>query len=302
MTVGASGDDPWNENENPRRYDAFARQYPIYRQTSQDLVALARPSGGATVIDLACGTGVTTEAILAALGANGRVIGVDGSAAMLAMAASSITDGRVSWIHARAENLGQHVTGPVDAVVCNSAIWQTDLAPTMTAVRNVLAAGGRFVFNFGYRHLERDEPPARGPKPSLSAVMQAIAELDYNWTPPPPEAPAPRRRPSRESVCQLLNQAGFEVDQVAELEYEESPDALRAWLSVPIFTERPLRGLPYGDRMAILDQACQRLGAGEPTVSRWVAFAARASGKPAQPARLRPERRVEDRVRADHRE
>jgi SAM-dependent methyltransferase len=157
MTVGGPGDVPWDESENARRYAAFARQYPIYRQTSEDLVALARPSGGATVVDLACGTGITTEAILAALGPDGRVIGVDGSAGMLAMAASSIPDSR----------------------------------------------------------------------------------------------------------------------------YEESPDALCAWLSVPIFTERPLRGLSYGDRMAILDKACQHLGPGEPSVSRWIAFAARASGTPA---------------------
>ena len=286
MTVGGPGDDPWDESENARRYAAFARQYPIYRQTSEDLVALARPPGGATVVDLACGTGITTAAILAALGPDGRVIGVDGSAGMLAMAASCIPDSRVSWIHGRAENLGQHVTGPVDAVVCNSAIWQTDLAPTMAAVRNVLAAEGRFVFNFGYNHLQRNEPVHSPPKPPLIAVMQAIAVLDYDWTPPVPQARAPRPQPSQESVGQLLNQAGFEVDQVKELEYEESPDALRAWLSVPIFTERPLRGLSYGDRMAILDKAGQHLGPGEPSVSRWVAFAARASSTPAHPARL----------------
>lgn len=111
--------------------------------------------GDAAVIDLACGTGVTTEAILAALGPDGRVTGVDGSAAMLAVAASSVTDRRVTWIHARAENLDQGMVGLAHAVVCNSAIWQTDLDATMRTVRNVLAEDGRFVFNVGSPFLRR---------------------------------------------------------------------------------------------------------------------------------------------------
>ena len=33
-----------------------------------------------------------------------------------------------AWIQAAAEDVDRHVAGPVDAVACNSAIWQTDLA------------------------------------------------------------------------------------------------------------------------------------------------------------------------------
>ena len=107
--------------------------------------------------------GTTTGEVLAALGPEGRVIGVDKSAAMLAMAAGCIADPRVTWIHAQAENLDQHVAELVDAVVCNSAIWQTDLASTAAAVRKVIAIGGRFVFNVGASFLEQgDEPAAPG--------------------------------------------------------------------------------------------------------------------------------------------
>src|SRR5258708_40071988 len=88
------GADPWGEDDNARRYDAFARQYPMYRQTSRDLIALARPSSTATVLDVACGTGATTAEVLAVLGPDGRVIGVDGSAAILAIAAQSTADRR----------------------------------------------------------------------------------------------------------------------------------------------------------------------------------------------------------------
>jgi len=47
-----------------------------------------------------------------------------------AVAASSVTDPRVTWIQSRAESVDRLGTEPVDAVICNSAIWQTDLAAT----------------------------------------------------------------------------------------------------------------------------------------------------------------------------
>src|ERR1700739_4579187 len=145
-------DDHWGEDDNARRYDAYARESPNYRETSRDLIALALPSddarvADAAVLDLACGTGATTREILAMLGSDGRVISVDKSAAMLRVAASSTGDPRVTWIHARAESVDQYVTEPVDAVICNSAIWQTDLAGTAMAVRAARKGGSRFAFN-----------------------------------------------------------------------------------------------------------------------------------------------------------
>jgi len=278
--------DPWGEDDNARRYDAFARQYPMYRQTSRDLIALAGLSTDATVLDLACGTGATTEQILAVLGPDGKVVGVDGSAAMLAIAAQSFADQRVTWVQARAEKLDQHVTGLVDAVICNSAIWQTDLAATAAAVRNVMTAGGRFAFNVGSDFLQQADRPDE--RPLLSGVMQAIAAEDYGWAPPEHQSrTAGRPRLSKESIRQSLSNAGFQIEHTAEFTYQQSAEAVRAWLSVPVFTERHLPGLPYRQRMRVLDEAYQRLGPGEAALSQWVAFAAKATAEPVRLAQVR---------------
>lgn len=265
--------DSWGEADNAIRYDAFARRYPIYRLTSRDLVALARLWPPATVLDLACGTGATTAEILSVLGPDGQVVGVDKSPAMLAVAAESVPDRRVTWIQAAAEDVDRHVAGPVDAVVCNSAIWQTDLAATAAAVRNVLAAEGRFVFNVGARFLEaRDDPNNLGHR--LTA-MREIAAQHYGWTPPDEQL---RRSPlTRESICRCLGQAGFAVERIEEFSYAESAEAKRAWLSVPIFTQNYLPGLPYDDRIRVLDQTYEHLTPSEPGIARWVAFAAQAA-------------------------
>jgi trans-aconitate methyltransferase len=267
----------WADEDNARRYDAYARQYPMYRQTSRVLVALARLSGSSVVVDLACGTGIATEEVLAMLGPAGRVIGVDKSAAMLEVAAAAITDPRASWVQASAESVDQHLAGNADAVVCNSAIWQTDFAATSTALRNVLTAGGRFVFNWPAGFFDQHRPADE--RPTLASVMRAIAADDYGWTMQATSAPATSARPrhSRESIGRCLREAGFTVELVEEQTYEDSAESRRAWYSIPIFTQQYLPGLPYQDRLRVLDQAYDRLGPAEAVVEQWLAFVAIAT-------------------------
>lgn len=277
MAAGGPHADIWGEDDNARRYDAFARRHLIYRDTSRDLVALARLPADAAVVDLACGTGVTSREILAALGPGAKVTGADRSAAMLTVAARATADPRITWVQAPAENIDRHVGGPVDAVVCNSAIWQTDIATTAAAVRSILAPGGRFVFNTGAGYLAQQEDPNFGDdRPSPVSIMRDIAAQDYGWRPPDPATPPRvRPRPTRESICGCLDRAGFDIEQVTEFTYRRDADAERDWLSIPVFTKFYLPGLPYEDRMRVLARAYDRLGPGQPELSRWVAFAAR---------------------------
>lgn len=276
-------DDSWGEDDNPRRYDAYAREYPGYRETSRDLIEFALPAAAAdvadaTVLDLACGTGAATREILAVLGPAGRVTGADRSVAMLGVAASSTADPRVSWIQARAESIDRYVTEPVDAVICNSAIWQTDFAATAKAVRAVLKAGGRFAFNVPVAFLgDSEDYEPRDRYPPLLTEMLAIAKRDYGWA-PTDGAPGRVRQPlTRESISRFLAASSLDVKQVTEVTHHDSAESQRAWLSIPIFTRDRFRGLAYADRMRVLDKAYQRLGPGQTERARWVVFAALAS-------------------------
>lgn len=276
--------DSWGEDDNARRYDAYAREYPNYRETSRDLIARALPStdaaaADAAVLDLACGTGATTREILAVLGPDGGVTGIDRSAAMLGVAASSTTDPRATWIQARAESVDQHVAEPVDAVICNSAIWQTDFAATAMAVRAVMKGGGRFAFNVPVGFLDdSDGHGSRGRHPSLVSEMRAIAERDYGWAPDDGARGRVRQQLTQESICRSLAAVGFDIELVTEVSHHNSAESQRAWLSIPIFTRDQLGGLPYEDRMRVLDKAYERFGPIHAERGRWVVFVAQASG------------------------
>ena len=271
--------DSWDSAENAWRYAEFARAHTTYQQTSRDVVGLACPAADATVVDLASGTGITTEAILPVLGENGRVIAVDASKAMLAAARLVIHDERVRWLHSPAELLDDGAVAGVDAVVCNSAIWQTDVQVTAAAVRHVLHPGGRFVFNLGAAMLA-DHGLDDQPDPLMDA-MKAIAARDYGWAPVAPGNTGTRQQELSEAwLRQVLHEAGFRVDRVQGFTYQTSFEERRAWLSVPVFTARLFGRLPYEQRMAALGQACQRITADhpDPVTSQWVAFAATATG------------------------
>jgi SAM-dependent methyltransferase len=283
--MGTPVEDSWGEDDNPRRYDAYARGYPNYQETSRDLIAVALPSADAAVadaavLDLACGTGATTREILAVLGPRGRVTGVDSSAAMLRVAASSTTDPRATFIHAPAERVDQHVAGPADVVICNSAIWQTDFPATAAAVSAVLTPGGCFAFNVPVDFLgDGDGQRSADRYPSLLAEMQAIAARDYGWAPADRPTARVGRRLTRHSICSSLAATGFDVELISEVSHQDSPESERAWLSIPIFTRDRFRGLPYEDRMRALDKAYERLGPGRIQPARWVVFVARRPGR-----------------------
>jgi ubiquinone/menaquinone biosynthesis C-methylase UbiE len=53
----------WDDDETARRYDEHTRRYPGYRQRAERLVGLADIEPSVHVIDLACGTGITTVEI-----------------------------------------------------------------------------------------------------------------------------------------------------------------------------------------------------------------------------------------------
>ncbi|NJC24316.1 demethylmenaquinone methyltransferase/2-methoxy-6-polyprenyl-1,4-benzoquinol methylase [Arthrobacter pigmenti] len=67
-------------------YNALSGEWPVYSAGREAGIRALGLRAGMTVLDLGCGTGLNFPGLLSGIGATGRVIGVDGSPAMLAQA------------------------------------------------------------------------------------------------------------------------------------------------------------------------------------------------------------------------
>jgi len=72
------------------------------------------------VVDLGCGTGIVTKALLKRMSSRGRVFAVDFSKKMIAVSKSKIPDKRVSWNTSDAAELS-FPANEMDRVICFSA-------------------------------------------------------------------------------------------------------------------------------------------------------------------------------------
>jgi trans-aconitate 2-methyltransferase len=135
----------------PRDWDAGAydRVATPMTQRGTELVDELDLRGDETVIDAGCGTGQVTARLLERL-PDGHVIALDGSRAMLDLAAERFgDDDRVCLMHA---DLAQPLTvrRTIDAVVSTSTLhWVTDHDALWRNLRGVLRPGGVLRAEFG---------------------------------------------------------------------------------------------------------------------------------------------------------
>jgi SAM-dependent methyltransferase len=248
--VMSSGLGRWEDDENARIYDSYARTSPNYQVTSQALVELAEIHERQAVVDLCCGTGVTTAAILGALPTTGSVTSIDGSSAMIGVASRRIGDRRVRWIVGAAEDIAEHVAAPVDAVISNLAIWQADLDRTLSGCRDLLPEGGCLAFTVPAAMVGLGDPSQLAVGIRFGQVMQDVAVAEYGVALEPLTLPAVFAEP----VGERLRRHGFELASTTPVEYEQGPDDLRGFWSIPVFSEDRLPGLSYGQRMDVIDK------------------------------------------------
>lgn len=129
-------------------YDGLVGANPGYhrhlRLTAQ---RMELPDGGRglRILDIGCGTGASTAALLRAA-PHAEIVGVDGSAGMLARARAKPWPSAVSFVHSRAEDLSAAgVPGPFDAVLAAYLIRNvTDPDGVLRDLRDLLRPDGVF--------------------------------------------------------------------------------------------------------------------------------------------------------------
>ncbi len=136
------------------------------------LLSYAAPKPGERVLDLACGTGIVARHVAPIVGADGSVIALDVSPAMLAVARSlpAPTGATIEWREGNAVALPLP-DDAFDLVLCQQGFqFFADRAAAAHEMRRVLAPGGRVALSV-WQSLEHH--------PFYLALFEAIArQLD----------------------------------------------------------------------------------------------------------------------------
>ncbi|UXA17225.1 class I SAM-dependent methyltransferase [Mycobacterium sp. SMC-4] len=119
MTAGPY-DVPGAFDAGAKSYDVLVSANPGYHEhlkLSARRMQLPDQGRGLRLLDIGCGTGASTAALLDAA-PHAEIVAVDGSAGMLEEARSKHWPDAVTFVHSRAENLADAgVTGPFDGIL-----------------------------------------------------------------------------------------------------------------------------------------------------------------------------------------
>lgn len=221
MAVSATrGEVPEAFDEVADRYDLMVALNPGYhahlRHSAAALVAGLVPGQGSRVVDLGCGSGASTRALVDELnraGVRAEVLGVDGSAGMLVQARKKSWPSWVRFELGRAESLDEVCADaefqPLDGVFAAYLLRNvTDRDTLLRSLRDLLRPGGTLVVH---------EYSVAG-RPAAEAVWTAVCRgvvvplgwltsrrtrlYDYLWR-------SVMDMDSVETVMQRMTDAGF---------------------------------------------------------------------------------------------
>lgn len=260
----------WLDVETARRYKQFTEKTTMYQELSRVMVDLADIRPGMRVLDLGCGTGVTTQAVLAALEGQGQVLAVDISDPMLAVAREQISSDRVIFIRADAAELTKVVVEKVDRVVCNSVFWQFRHKPQVLAtLRDLLAPDGRFIYNapepyFIFKSIARSA--------KVSILFKQLAAERYGVG-----------QQDMRTMEIFLNNHHFDLVSTQEFERTRPAEESYLFFQLPVATDWMDPPLDYPTRMALLEEAQQLAEPDKAVRQRWIYFVARPTKKTEAP-------------------
>jgi SAM-dependent methyltransferase len=258
---------PWSGWENAEVYDDFVRRRPLYRWLNRNLVELASVGAARRVLDLACGTGATARAVLAALPPHGELVGVDASAAMVGVARARVTDGRARFAVAAAADAGRVAPGPFDRALCNAAFLQfPDRAAVLAGLAGLMPAGARFAFSLA---AARVGGQAAEVHPFQVALRHQVEERGAGSA----GGAAGTVDPAR--LTAELEEAGFAVAERRRLVYRGRQEELMELMEIPAMLARAAPLLPAAERGAALAAARCRTDAAQRVEVPWLFWLAR---------------------------
>lgn len=204
------------------RSEQFDAQLEIY---ALRVVSAAAPQPGETVLDIGCGAGATAFAASQAVGSSGRVIGVDISRPLLAIANQRAQHGaytHVEFVTADAQTMPPLEPLADVAISRFGVMFFDDPTAAFTNIAASVRHGGRLSFAC-WAGIETNE--------WMLGPILAVADLIEMPDPPSPDAPGPFSFADVERVESILTASGWDdvtFEDVTDSVYVGGPGTIDA--------------------------------------------------------------------------
>jgi len=248
--------DLWTQSA--KQYEFYSTTFPQYRETSKALVEQSKLNPNMSVVDLACGTGITTDEILKQ---NCAVYSIDFSDQMLQFAKKRCPSAK--FIQAEASEWADQIPCQVDRVICNSAFWQfPNKEKVLDNINQVLKPEGLFLFSMTQTYFEINNS---NPRPSIQALQQSLEKRGIPFQ-------LQRQKMSKEELYALISEAKMTIVEEKEfITSSRTPEDLTAFFQIPA-TAPFFNNVDQNQRNEILSEMRDKMKNTPPSASRWILF------------------------------
>lgn len=250
--------DSWDDPIGAEVYDDVVEHGELYRELARQLIETLKPKPPATVLDLACGSGLVSRMLDPSL----TIVGVDRSRAMLDVAQRKRERAQLTqFIECDPTEL-PFADARFDLSLCSAAFWHFPAVSSVFAeLTRVLRPGGRFAFNVPATQLIELED---GEQPTLMHALTDEGLRRFGQTPSPA---GPLRR--RDDLLAAAEQAGLKVRQQKTFEAGLRQAELSDLLAVPAIGARMYPDAKPSDLQQWIEAASDRVDGELRVAVRW---------------------------------
>lgn len=186
-------------------------------KSTAELVKAARVSAKDSVLDLACGTGAVSAAVMQELGPTGLLVGIDFSFGALGIAKSSLPRGQ--FFQMDAENVGLRVQ--FDKILCQYGLmFLPNSRQVLTSLKGLMKPEGRLALTV------HGTPEG---VPYFSTIMEPIVKSIPDIR--PPDAPTVHRYGRMEDLESELVSAGYSEISIKKFTFYYSAGSFEQYWS-----------------------------------------------------------------------
>ena len=257
----ATSDTHWNTSAEV--YGIESLKIGFYQITNRELIEAGQLQADMTVVDLACGTGLTCKTILDSVKGEIVIYAVDMAQEMLKQAKRSIKSNAVRFIHASADDFAHYIPNKVDHVFCNAAFWHfLDAGAALREIHAVMRPTGRFLFNIPDQEFDFGD----GRRSEVAQVVKTcIRRSTTQGVSTCPEF-------SFEKIHTLASANGFGIVDFKTLTIPIYREDLIKFYSIPHVSTRRFPKLSPQERITAVKMAFSTLEPNQAIPYRWAQF------------------------------